>query len=1162
MNQRLRQAEACRGETRGRIVAAEAMKRDAGECPDLETIAAYLDGRLEGSERTRITAHLATCEECYFVFSEAAQTHLTKKAVEPRPVRLGWRAWLGRPIVLWPSISTALLATVAVLLLVLTDGIGQWRWRESSELQALVVAVGANRTIEPRLTGGFTYGPLRGAMRAGEPLPTAVSVDVRIAAAQIEKRATERRTPQTLKALGVAYLVMGDVNHAVPVLEEAADHTNPDAQVLSDLSAAYLVRARRNNEPQDFAKALTMADRAVKADPHLAEAWFNRADALQHLALQNEARDAWRDYLKVDARSPWAEEARSRLKAIADATQSETGEDERRRVEVVVASQHYDAAAAAEIVDESPQVVRRWIEQQLLVTWPPIALGERFEDARALVSRVEPLADALARDRGDAFARDAVSAVVSASRDPEHLRTLATAHQLYKAAVDAYDADRIADSAKLCARVIEPLERAGSPFAGSARRCRAIGFYYRNDLPDALTEITAVATYARNRGYVQLLGLADRLRGLIHVIGGRFADGLEAYESALRSFELVGDVQNEVAIQASLAEDLQFIGEAQRSWLARYAALSHLGSIREPINRYGILETASLAAVNDELPEVALHLQLAALNDARLAGRAMAVVTGYLNLAEIYSRLGQSNSVLANLLEAQQALRSIQDPLLLSRTEARILLARGETTARDQPTEAIEALSKALAYFEKTGTSWRLADAYLALGRAHLAAHQPSLAEADFASGIRVFEQMRSALTSESLRTSFFEQPWDLYSEMIRLQAERRDGARALIFADQARARTLLDATNGQTNATPTAPTAVQEILPSGVAVLYYAALDDRLLIWVVTRKSEDFVQTAARPTDVARLTERWRSDVGAEARQADTLMALYDMLIRPIENRLPDRAPLVVVPDGVLHAVPFAALLRRENHRYLVEDHVLNLAPSLAMLARSAKHSRTSAPTGVSALVVGNPRGEANTSMRLPEAEDEAREIATLYPNRDLLVDTGATKAQFLALAGHHEIVHFAGHAISNDEYPSLSRLLFAGTGESDRSLLAGDIATTHFDRTKLVVLAACRTSAGRIRRGEGVLSLARPFIAAGVPIVVASLSDVDDRASHAFFVRFHRALRLGAAVADALRSAQLNALADSDAVLRDPTNWATFTVIGGLAALDVPDSVALLAP
>jgi CHAT domain-containing protein len=204
---------------------------------------------------------------------------------------------------------------------------------------------------------------------------------------------------------------------------------------------------------------------------------------------------------------------------------------------------------------------------------------------------------------------------------------------------------------------------------------------------------------------------------------------------------------------------------------------------------------------------------------------------------------------------------------------------------------------------------------------------------------------------------------------------------------------------------------------------------------------------------------------------------------------------------------------------------------------------------------VVGNPRLDGVAAIRLPDAEREARDIAELYADPTLLVNEAATKARFVSTAGSYDVVHFAGHAVSNDDYPGLSHLLLAGAnGQADGTLFAHEITRMAFDRTRLVVLAACRTSAGRVRRGEGVFSLARPFLAAGVPTVVASLWDVDDRATRTLFVAFHQALGKGAAAADALRAAQLAALANGAGSLGDPFNWASFAVIGGAQAFGEP--------
>lgn len=1117
--------------------------RHAGECPDLESIAAYLDNRLSAHERARMTEHLASCEECYAVFREAAQTDMSGVVADIDASREGRPRWRGRTVA-WSS-AAAGLATAAAVWLVVGTGVIPWRPADR-EMRALVAAVGTDRPIEARLTGGFAYGALRGALRGAEPESATVSPDVRIAAAQIEKDAAASRTVRTLNALGIASLVVGDVNRGVLALEEAADVPYADAQVLTNLSAAYLARATRNNQPQDFARALTMADRAVKSDPRLAEAWFNRACALRHLSLADQERQAWQDYLKVDDRSGWAGEARTRLKEIAASTQSNAFDQDRRRIELAVIHSG-DSAVLRSLVERSPDAARVWAEEQLLIEWPRLVLEGHAADARLLVARVQRVAGAMAEARGDAFLRDVTASAAAVSGSDAE--SLAKAHQLYRATADAYDADRIADSATLAVRTIDALAASNSPLVLAAVRYHAIGEYFANNFSTALADVDRLIGEANRRGYRRLLGLAQRLTGLIHVIRGEYASGLDAYQAALASFRASGDVENEAAIQTSLAEDLEFVGETRESWHARFAALSLIPAVRDPLARYRILQYGSQSTLREDLPEAALHLQQAALDSARTSGRSPAVITGYLNRAAINNRLGRATNVTIDLEDAQRFLTTVKDPLLVSRNQARILLVRGETLAQKRPTEAIAALDDALRYFEQTRTSWPLASVYLARGRARLAAREATLAETDFLKGIHVFEEMRARLGSDSLRTSYFEQPWDLFTEMIRLQADRHDAMRALTFAERARARTLLEAVDARANAAVVDASGVQRVLPPGAAVVYYASLDDRLLMWVLTRTTQDFISTPIRQQDLARLVERWRSDRSADA-QTSILTGLYDLLVRPLESSLPDQASLIVVPDGVLHAVPFAALVRRETRRYLVEDHPIAITPSLTLLERSTGQRSSASPLLTSALVIGNPSSEGSV-VSLPEADREAREIATLYPTRQLLMDADASKAKLLQLANTYDVVHFAGHGVSNDDYPSLSRLLLAGADESERSLFAHEIATLRLERPQLVVLAACRTSAGRIRRGEGVLSLARPFLAAGVPTVVASLWDVDDRASHTLFVAFHRGLRRGLSVVDALRDAQLGALAENDPVLRDPSNWATFVVVGGAPAL-----------
>jgi CHAT domain-containing protein len=88
------------------------------------------------------------------------------------------------------------------------------------------------------------------------------------------------------------------------------------------------------------------------------------------------------------------------------------------------------------------------------------------------------------------------------------------------------------------------------------------------------------------------------------------------------------------------------------------------------------------------------------------------------------------------------------------------------------------------------------------------------------------------------------------------------------------------------------------------------------------------------------------------------------------------------------------------------------------------------------------------------------------------------ATKERFVQAAPGADVVHFGGHALANPDYPSLSRLVFADKAGVEQSLFAHEISRMKFQRTRVVVLAACSTAAGAVSRGEGVVSVARPFL------------------------------------------------------------------------------------
>lgn len=157
--------------------------------------------------------------------------------------------------------------------------------------------------------------------------------------------------------------------------------------------------------------------------------------------------------------------------------------------------------------------------------------------------------------------------------------------------------------------------------------------------------------------------------------------------------------------------------------------------------------------------------------------------------------------------------------------------------------------------------------------------------------------------------------------------------------------------------------------------------------------------------------------------------------------------------------------------------------------------------------------------------------------------------------------VVHFAGHAANVRSNASTTSL--ALSGHEDASYVSvHDIArlsqTSNRDddsfrfevpeppATRLVVLAACETFAGRDEHLEGTPTLAHAFLAAGVPTVVGTLWKIDDRSAHALFTTFHRHVAGGAPAGDALRLAQLALLRGGDRGQRRPSSWAGVTLAG----------------
>jgi len=363
--------------------------------------------------------------------------------------------------------------------------------------------------------------------------------------------------------------------------------------------------------------------------------------------------------------------------------------------------------------------------------------------------------------------------------------------------------------------------------------------------------------------------------------------------------------------------------------------------------------------------------------------------------------------------------------------------------------------------------------------------------------------------------------------------------------------------------ALPESRAEVQAGLPADTAVLAYFVGDQRSHAWLLTRTGLRHAVLPGRGT-LEHLVDAF------VVRQRDTSAAEPDAVLAPLLGDLLDGLTarrLVILPDGPLNGLPFAALPLPNGgaHELLVDRFVLTSASSLALALRPAQ-ARSAAATRVAvvfdpvytpedrrmataAVTASRFRGVDNPSdrlARLPYSALEARAVMRAFAGADVIQLAGfdATARRVTELGARDlEVLHFATHAVVRRDAPEQSALFLSeysadGAPLTPDRLTADDITRSGL-RADVVVLSGCSTGDGRELRGEGVLGLTYGFLANGSNAVVASLWPVEDALTARFMEEFYGAYRATGRAADALRLAQLRTRSTTG-----PSVWSSFVL------------------
>ncbi|HYV45079.1 MAG TPA: CHAT domain-containing tetratricopeptide repeat protein [Myxococcaceae bacterium] len=329
-------------------------------------------------------------------------------------------------------------------------------------------------------------------------------------------------------------------------------------------------------------------------------------------------------------------------------------------------------------------------------------------------------------------------------------------------------------------------------------------------------------------------------------------------------------------------------------------------------------------------------------------------------------------------------------------------------------------------------------------------------------------------------------------------------------------------------------------------------------------------------------------ADFRSDARQ------MYRLAFQPLLRVLGTTRKVFLAPDGQLSLVPFDAL--HDGRRFLAEAFDFTyLTSGRDLLPRPAEiHDASSvvvladpdygaSPSNGGATPAAAERSysverffagkRGDISGRrwapLPGTRQEAEAIQHLLPQAQLFVGAGASKERLLGLATPG-ILHIATHGFFlEDAAPApdsgkrgvaevgplprpadpllRSGLVLAGAGgpasdPGDSLVTALELAGLNLWGTELVVLSACDTGQGEVRRGQGVYGLRRALVVAGAETMVVSLWKVDDETTRTMMERYYRNLLAGQGRASALKAAMLSLRAQHS----HPHSWAPFIAIG----------------
>lgn len=376
--------------------------------------------------------------------------------------------------------------------------------------------------------------------------------------------------------------------------------------------------------------------------------------------------------------------------------------------------------------------------------------------------------------------------------------------------------------------------------------------------------------------------------------------------------------------------------------------------------------------------------------------------------------------------------------------------------------------------------------------------------------------------------------------------------------------------------------TDIQErLLEPEQALIEYFATDSSYYVFVIEQNNQHFLKLPKGAKETATLLQLQTALRSIDAAKKDGQQAFkdftnlayqgYQQTLKPlIQVCAATTNKLIIIPDAGINYLPFEALLNEAitsekvdflRLPYLLHQYQFHYGySSTLLLENQQQHEELE---GNDEILAYAPPYRSNEAMALrgglaklrgetAQLAGTSKEIQAIAQHFDGSFDFGptATKANFQTQAKDYGILHLAMHGQPSLTEPDYAHLVFSNvTNESNTDNLLHHYEITALEtQAQLAVLSACETGVGKELAGEGIMSLGRAFMYAGVPSIVMSLWKMNDQSTSELMPFFYQHLASGKRKDKSLHQAKIDYLNNSSSLKAHPFYWAGFVGNGAV--------------